>query len=541
MSELGKQGSRKTGDQGIRGAGNQGADALPEGWVWTSIGQAYEVILGQSPPSSTYNTEGIGLPFYQGKAEFGDIYPTPVKWCSEPKKVAQAGDVLISVRAPVGPTNLCREQSCIGRGLSAIRAQSGSPNLYIYYFLRYIEQDWENKATGSTFSAITGSVLRQQDVPFAPFPEQHRIVEVIETQFTRLDAAVAGLKRAQANLKRYRASVLQAACEGRLVPTEAELARQEGRDYEPANQLLERILVERRAKWEDEHWEYEIERAKKKAAQAERKAVGLPYYIRDLEPEHWQHRIAEESAPYLPKSDKWKERYVEPEPPDMEGLSELPGGWVWASVDQLAWNIQYGHTESAKENPIGPKFLRITDIQDDRVNWDTVPYCNCSDVEYSRYHLEPNDLVFARTGATTGKSYLISDNHDAVFASYLIRLQFSKYLNPKYIAWFFQSPIYWPQIMTVKKGSAQPGVNATILATLHVPLPPFAEQIRIVAEVERRLSVVDALEQSVAANLIRAERMRQSILKKAFEGRLVEQNPDDEPASVLLERIKAEN
>ncbi len=161
--------------------GQDGTPPLPDGWVWTTIGEACEVILGQSPPSSTYNADGIGLPFYQGKAEFGDTYPTPVKWCSEPKKIAEAGDILISVRAPVGPTNLCREKSCIGRGLSAIRPKAGMPNLYFFCFLRGIEQDWQSKATGTTFSAISGKILREQQVPLAPLPEQRRIVAEIET------------------------------------------------------------------------------------------------------------------------------------------------------------------------------------------------------------------------------------------------------------------------------------------------------------------------------------------------------------------------
>jgi len=174
------------------------------------------------------------------------------------------------------------------------------PNPYFFYFLRGIEQDWESKATGTTFSAISGKVLREQEVPLAPLPEQHRIVTEIETQFTRLDAAVAALERAQANLRRYKASVLKAACEGRLVPTEASLARAQDRDYEPAGQLLARILAERRARWEVDY--LQKQRAKGKE----------------------------------PKDDKWKQKYKKPAPPDTEDLPQLPEGWVWASVGQMA-------------------------------------------------------------------------------------------------------------------------------------------------------------------------------------------------------------
>src|SRR5687768_4537224 len=107
---------------------------LPEGWMLCRLDEVSEIILGQSPSSDTYNTDGKGLPFYQGKAEFGDLYPTTVKWCSKPKKIAEAGDILISVRAPVGPTNLAREKSAIGRGLAALRPQNGMPSKYLLYY-----------------------------------------------------------------------------------------------------------------------------------------------------------------------------------------------------------------------------------------------------------------------------------------------------------------------------------------------------------------------------------------------------------------------
>ncbi len=189
---------------------------LPDGWEWSTLDEACEIVLGQSPSSDTYNAEGIGLPFYQGKAEFGDLYPTPEKWCSSPKKIAEKDDILISVRAPVGPTNLCPEKSCIGRGLAAIRPK-GFPTKYFLHYLRYIEKEWDSKATGTTFKAITGDVLRNQEIPVAPLPEQERIVSRIEELFSDLDAGVAALERVRAGLRRYKASVLKAAVSGRLV------------------------------------------------------------------------------------------------------------------------------------------------------------------------------------------------------------------------------------------------------------------------------------------------------------------------------------
>lgn len=222
---------------------HDGALSIPPGWEDVALEDCCEVIQGQSPPGSTYNGVGEGLPFFQGKSEFGDVYPTPAKWCSSPTKIAQPDDVLISIRAPVGPTNLAPSVSCIGRGLAAVRPRAGILPRYVLYALRATVDDLTARATGSTFEAISGAALRSHRVRLAPLPEQHRIVAAIEKHFTRLDAAVAELEQARARLKRYRAAVLGAACAGRLVPTAAELALVEGSAYEPAAVLLERIAA----------------------------------------------------------------------------------------------------------------------------------------------------------------------------------------------------------------------------------------------------------------------------------------------------------
>ncbi|MDI6864979.1 MULTISPECIES: restriction endonuclease subunit S [Thermodesulfovibrio] len=136
---------------------NNDLPELPEGWRWVKLGEAAEIIMGQSPPSKTYNTVRIGLPFYQGKAEFGLIYPIPSKWCSKPKKIAEKNDILLSIRAPVGPTNICFETSCIGRGLAAIRF--GGLYKFLFYYLRNVEREISKIGTGSTFSAISKSQI----------------------------------------------------------------------------------------------------------------------------------------------------------------------------------------------------------------------------------------------------------------------------------------------------------------------------------------------------------------------------------------------
>lgn len=125
--------------------------SLPPGWSSTRLADASLIVQGQSPPGDTYNARGNGLPFFQGKAEFGPLHPVPVKWCSSPGKVAEPEDILISIRAPVGPTNLANSRCCIGRGLAAIRPLGGIDSKYVLYYMRQSAQLLAEKGTGSTF------------------------------------------------------------------------------------------------------------------------------------------------------------------------------------------------------------------------------------------------------------------------------------------------------------------------------------------------------------------------------------------------------
>ena len=224
---------------------------------------------------------------------------------------------------------------------------------------------------------------------------------------------------------------------------------------------------------------------------------------------------------------KWEEanpkkKYKEPSAPDTSSLPELPKGWVWATVGALADNIHYGYTASSTTDTVGPKLLRITDIQNNTVKWDAVPYCKIEPQEKQKYLLKDGDLVFARTGATVGKSFLIKGNiSEAVFASYLIRIILSKHTDKRFIYDFFQSLAYWMQIHKGKIGIGQPNVNAQTLSQINLPLPPLIEQQKIVEEIESRLSVAEEIEEVIDINLKRAERLRQAILKKAFSGRLI--------------------
>src|SRR5438045_3043881 len=155
-------------------------------------------------------------------------------------------------------------------------------------------------------------------------------------------------------------------------------------------------------------------------------------------------------------------------------------GWEVKELGAVS-AINYGYTESACREPVGPRFLRITDIQDDRVDWESVPYCKIEITDIPKYRLAGGDIVFARTGATTGKSFLVDRPPEAVFASYLIRLRLlDKRLLPEFVSFFFQTAGYWQSIKDGSSGSAQGGFNATKLGALTLPVPPLSQQRRIV-------------------------------------------------------------
>lgn len=167
------------------------------------------IIAGQSPESKYYNSTGEGIPFFQGKADFGELYPKVRVYCSSPTKIAQYNDILLSVRAPVGPTNLSPGTVCIGRGLAAIRPDDSLDLKYLLYYFRYFETQLSAKGTGTTFKAINQKLIKNLEIPIPPLNEQFRIVAHIEELFSELDKAVGTLKTIKEQLEVYRQAVLK--------------------------------------------------------------------------------------------------------------------------------------------------------------------------------------------------------------------------------------------------------------------------------------------------------------------------------------------
>ena len=223
---------------------------------------------------------------------------------------------------------------------------------------------------------------------------------------------------------------------------------------------------------------------------------------------------------------------------------EIPESWEWVRWGTLSESIQYGYNAPAQENG-RIKMVRISDIQDNSVMWETVPYCDIKEGEIDAYLLKPNDILFARTGGTVGKCYLVQEiPEEAIYAGYLIRTRYSNQLCPQYLKYFMESELYWSQLREGTIVTAQPNCNGKTLGNMLVPIPPSHEQIRIVEKLNAVMAhvieygTIDS--RSKHLNNIFPERLKKSILQEAVQGKLVPQDPNDEPAAVLLERIRAE-
>lgn len=223
---------------------------------------------------------------------------------------------------------------------------------------------------------------------------------------------------------------------------------------------------------------------------------------------------------------------------------DIPSSWKWVRWGELSQSIQYGYNASAQQSG-RIRFVRISDIQDNEVIWDTVPYCDISEEEIPDYLLKENDILFARTGGTVGKSFLVKTvPYDAIYAGYLIRTRYSSLLVSQYLKFFMESDLYWRQLHNGVIATAQPNCNGKTLGNMIVPLPPLEEQKRIVAKIEELLPLVErygkAYERLEEFNKKFPGDMKKSVLQMAIQGKLVEQRPEEGTAEELYELIQTE-
>lgn len=384
--------------------------------VLKALSEVSTIIAGQSPPSDTYNTIGDGLPFFQGKTDFGDLYPKIRVFCSYPQKIAEKNDILLSVRAPVGPTNLAPSKICIGRGLAAIRAGEKLNQKYLLFFFRSIEKVLSDSGTGTTFKAITQEQIRNIRIPLPPLPEQERIVARIEELFSDLDKGVEALQTIKAQLKVFRQAVLKEAFE--------------------------------------------------------------------------------------PKS-----------------------GWVLKPSAEIG-EVNLGRQRSPKNvsNNYPTKYIRAANITEQGLDLSDLLEMEFTPSERQKYTLVQGDIVLSEASGSirqVGKPAIWKNEIEGCcFQNTVIRHRVNG-ANPQYIFWYYKYCYVSGLFSKIVGGVGINHIGAKNFSELVVPLAPREEQNRLVTEIESRLSVCDKIEQTVDESLAKAESMRQSILKKAFEGRLI--------------------
>ena len=447
---------------------------LPKKWKLSTIKDACKTVKGKKPKNSGDRSVQRTIPyiniraFESGLAEqFAEPgeYPT----CNE-------DDVLIVWDGARSGLIGRGVSGFIGSTLARISCQA-LDNSFLFYFLHSKYGEINSRTKGVGIPHVDPQVLNSIKIPLPPQPEQRRIIAEIEKQFSRLEEGVNALKRVQANLKRYRAAVLKAACEGLLVETEAELYRKRKTKssklgFETGEQLLKRILEERRKKWSG------------------------------------------------------RGKYKEPTAPDTTNLPKLPEGWTCLSIDQMCSHITSGSRDWSKyygkgvdtfimAQNVRPMFLDMSERQS--------VAAPVGDAETERTRVNVDDLLVTIVGAKTGDVCRVScqlDNHFVCQSVALLRPVISTLSSfmEFYLASQENGQAQWRGYIY---GQGRPHLGFEQIRMTVIPLPPLAEQKRIVEEVERRLSVVEELESLVTTNLQRASRLRQSILQKAFTGNLI--------------------
>jgi type I restriction enzyme S subunit len=466
---------------------------LPTGWSHATIADTGKYINGFAFKPKHWGESGRPIIRIQNLTnDERDINRTT--FVPSDEFIVRPGDILVSWSATLDAFIWNREEALLNQHIFRVIPETNVVgHRYLFYLLKEAIQEMQKTEHlhGSTMKHINRGPFMAHKIPLAPRHEQRRIVAEIEKQFTRLDDAVAALKRVQANLKRYRASVLKAACEGRLVPTEAELARKEGRSYEPSSELLKRILAERRTKWEP------------------------------------------------------SKKYIEPNPPASD-LPKLPEGWTWATLDQLLREpLRNGHSAKESSDGQGIRTLTLTAVTNGDFSESNVKTTVAIPERVRDLWIQPGDIFVERsnTPELVGIARLFDGPPNfAVFPDLLIRVRVSSNLVLKFIEALFLSERTRSYFRFSAQGisGSMPKIDQSVIEKLVVPLPPLAEQERIALELERHLVQLAATEQDIARGLRLAGHLRQAVLKSAFEGKLVPQDPNDEPASVLLERIRTE-
>ncbi|MBN1969080.1 MAG: restriction endonuclease subunit S [Candidatus Delongbacteria bacterium] len=481
---------------------------LPRGWVYTKLGSVLKSEKGKKPKNlSELFDKNYDIPYVDIKAfekgiicQFTDGYKCNL--CSKE-------DILIVWDGA--------RSGLIGRGIAgAIGSTLAKIYTYfldkslVYYFLLSQYKYLNTNTKGVGIPHLDPKILWEIAFPLPPLPEQHRIVAKIEQLFSELDKGIESLKKAQAQLKVYRQSVLKHAFEGKLT----EEWRKENQDkLKSADILLEEIKTVRIEKYEEDLLKWK-EDCKNATTKGEKKPA--------------KPRKPDELPPLT--QDELKE------------LPELPSGWCWGKLGDIADKITDGEHFRPKTVENGVYFLSAKDIQDNHIDFSNPLFITKEDsIKFrKRCNPEKNDILIVSRGATVGRMCVVKTDELFCLLGSVILLKINYLLSSNYFNYSIKSPFLQKKLLGLSGSTAQQAIYLRDLIDINIPFPSLPEQNQIVKEIESRLSVCDNMEKSIEQSLKQAELLRQSILKKAFSGKLVPQDPSDEPAEKLLERIKME-
>ena len=494
---------------------------VPPNWVWTTLSQLGEIVGGGTPSTKEPSYWGDEINWITPSDLTGYSRKTIRKGARGISRlgsanssaiVMPAGSVHFSSRAPIGHAVISSRPTATSQGFKSLIPASGILNSYVYYYLIASRDYARRRASGTTFLELSGKAFGELAIPLTSTATQHRIVAKIEALFSELDEGIESLEKARAQLSTYHQALLKHAFEGKLTAHWRELWRSQDCTRE---WLIEQIGNERAMRYEQKLRDWKID------ARA------------------WGDRGKCGDKPRRPRR-----------PPTADGiprdvLSTLPSladSWVWGQLAWMTCGVEYG--TAAKSAPSGEvPVLRMGNIRSGKFDWSDLVYTSDQD-EIRRYLLHDEDVLFNRTNSPelVGKTAIYKGTEPAIFAGYLIRINnIRSVVDSQYLNLFLNSTVARQYGSSVKTdGVNQSNISGSKLLNYPFPYCSVEEQREIVDILDKAVSLVEEMETEISKQLDSATSLRQAILKKAFSGRLVAQDPNDEPAAVLLDRIRAE-